>query len=255
MEADPTPGPTFTIAFVPGVTLAKWSKVWQERRRDLPLAFAPTAESDAVRVLHERTANVSFVRLPVDDTDLSLIPLYSEVPVVVLPKDHELSLLAEVAVADLADEHLLQDPDEVPEWRNVAIEVRDGTRRAVPDLRSVEDAVELVAAGVGIVIVPQSVARLYSRKDVIARPVTDVAQSRIGLAWLADETTPDIDDFVGVVRGRTAHSSRNPQEEPEKAPPKERKPQQKPKAKPFTPRQGRAPKKLGKGRNRGRGRS
>ena len=255
MDADPTPGPSFTIAFVPGVTLAKWSKVWQDRRKDLPLAFAPTAEADAVRVLHDREADVSFVRLPVDDTDLSLIPLYSEVPVVVLPKDHDLSLSEFATVADLADEHLLQDPEDLPEWRDVATEVQNGTRRPLPEMRSIEDAIELVAAGVGIVIVPQSVARLYGRKDVIARPVTDVAETRIGLAWLADETTPDIDDFVGVVRGRTARSSRAPQEEPEKAPPKERKPQQKPKAKPFTPRQGRAPKKLGKGRNRGRGRS
>jgi DNA-binding transcriptional LysR family regulator len=255
MDTDPTPGPSFTIAFVPGVTLAKWSKVWQERRRDLPLSFAPTAESDAVRVLHDHEATVSFVRLPVDDTDLSLIPLYSEVPVAVLPKDHDLSLVDSLSVADLADEHLLQDPDVVPEWRDVATEIRDGSRRTLPEMRSIEDAIELVAAGVGIVIVPQSVARLYGRKDVIARPVTDVAETRIGLAWLADETTADIDDFVGVVRGRTARSSRAPQEEPEKAPPKERKPQQKPKAKPFTPRQGRAPKKLGKGRNRGRGRS
>lgn len=255
MDAAETPGPSFTIAFVPGVTLAKWSKVWQERRRDLPLAFSPTAEADAVRVLHERTANVSFVRLPVDDTDLSVIPLYSEVPVVVLPKDHDLSQRESVSVADLATEHLLQEPDEVPEWRDVATELSDGTRRPLPEMRSIEDAIELVAAGVGIVIVPQSVARLYGRKDVVARPVTDAAETRIGLAWLADETSPDIEEFVGVVRGRTARSSRAPQEEPEKAPPKERKPQQKPKAKPFTPRQGRAPKKLGKGRNRGRGRS
>ena len=255
MDTDPTIEPSFTIAFVPGVTLAKWSKVWQERRKDLPLAFAPTAETDAVRVLHDRKADVSFVRLPVNDGDLSVIPLYSEVPVVVMPKDSDLAALESATVADLAGEHLLQDPDDVPEWRDVATEVSDGTRRDLPEMRSMEDAIELVAAGVGIVIVPQSVARLYGRKDVVTRPVTDVAETRIALAWLADETTPDIDDFVGVVRGRTARSSRAPQEEPEKAPPKERKPQQKPKAKPFTPRQGRAPKKLGKGRNRGRGKS
>ncbi|PWC04721.1 LysR family substrate-binding domain-containing protein [Mycetocola zhujimingii] len=253
MDAAETPEPSFTIAFVPGVTLAKWATVWQERRKDLPLAFAPTAEADAVSVLHERTADVSFVRMPVDDTDLSLIPLYSEIAVVVVPKDHGIAKLESVTVADITDEHLLQDPDDVPEWRDVATELSDGTRRPLPEMRSVEDAIELVAAGVGIVIVPQSVARLYGRKDVVARPVTDVAETRIGLAWLAEETTPDIEDFVGVVRGRTARSSRAPQEEPEKAPPKERKPQQKPKAKPFTPRQGRAPKKLGKGRNRGRG--
>ncbi|GHD45781.1 LysR family transcriptional regulator [Mycetocola manganoxydans] len=253
MDAEPTAERLFTVAFVPGVTLAKWSKVWAERRQDLPLGFAPTAEAEQVSMLHDGTAQVSFVRLPVDSAGLSVIPLYREIPVVVLPKEHELSLQETVTVAELAGEHLLQNPDSVPEWRDVADEIRDGTRRPLPDIRTGDDAAELVAAGVGVVIVPQSVARLHSRKDVVARPVTDAAESQIALAWLEDNTTPDVEEFIGVVRGRTARSSRAPQEEPEKAPPKERKPQQKPKAKPFTPRQGRAPKKLGKGRNRGRG--
>lgn len=255
MDAESTPERLFTIAFVPGVTLAKWAKVWTERRPDLPLGFEPTPEADQIRVLHDGTAEVSFVRLPIDNAGLSAIPLYFEVPVVVLSKDHALAEAESVTVAELAGEHLLQDPDLVPEWRDVADEIREGTRRPLPDIRTGDDAAELVAAGVGIVIVPQSVARLHSRKDVVARPVTDVAESQIALAWLEDNTTPDVEEFIGVVRGRTARSSRAPQEEPEKAPPKARKPQQKPKAKPFTPRQGRAPKKLGKGRNRGRGRS
>ena len=253
MDAESTPDRLFTVAFVPGVTLAKWSKVWAERRPDLPLGFAPTPEETQVRVLHEGAAEVSFVRLPVDNDGLSVIPLYSEIPVVMLPKEHDLAQAESVTVAQLAGEHLLQDPDSVPEWRDVADEIRDGTRRPLPDIRTGDDAAELVAAAVGIMIVPQSVARLHSRKDVVALPVSDVAESRIALAWLEENTTADVEEFIGVVRGRTARSSRAPQEEPEKAPPKERKPQQKPKAKPFTPRQGRAPKKLGKGRNRGRG--
>jgi hypothetical protein len=81
MDAESTPDRLFTVAFVPGVTLAKWSKVWAERRPDLPLGFAPTQEEDQVRVLHAGTAEVSFVRLPIDDDGLSVIPLYRETPV------------------------------------------------------------------------------------------------------------------------------------------------------------------------------
>jgi DNA-binding transcriptional LysR family regulator len=253
MDAESTPEHLFTVAFVPGVTLAKWSKVWAERRQDLPMGFVPTPESEQVQVLHDGTAEVSFVRLPVDTSELSVIPLYREIPVVVLPKDHALADAEAVTVADLAGEHLLQDPDSVPEWRDVADEIRDGTRRPLPSIRDGDEASELVAAGVGIVIVPQSVARLHSRKDVVAVPVADASESQIALAWLEENTTPDVEEFIGVVRGRTARSSRAPQEEPEKAPPKERKPKPKEKAKPFTPRPHRAPKKLGKGRNRGRG--
>jgi hypothetical protein len=65
-----------------------------------------------------------------------------------------------------------------------------------------------VASGSGIVVVPMSVARLHHRKDVVHRPVTGVAASRVGLAWRADDEDPRIEDFIGIVRGRTERSTR-----------------------------------------------
>jgi hypothetical protein len=111
-------------------------------------------------------------------------------------------------VADLAEDHLLQNPDEVPEWRDIADEIRTGTRRELPPMRDLDDTMELVAAGVGFVILPHSLARLHSRKDVVSRPVEDVAETQVSLAWIAAETTDLIEEFVGIVRGRTAASSR-----------------------------------------------
>jgi hypothetical protein len=58
------------------------------------------------------------------------------------------------------------------------------------------------------VIVPMSVARLHHRKDLTYRPVTDVAESQIGLAWLSGTSDPRIETFIGIVRGRTERSSR-----------------------------------------------
>ena len=86
-------------------------------------------------------------------------------------------------MADLADEHLLQDPDTVPAWRDVATEVRDGTRYPVPAM-TLRQAVESVAADAGIVVVPMSLARLHHRKDVVAVPVTGVPTTKVGLTWL-----------------------------------------------------------------------
>jgi hypothetical protein len=57
-------------------------------------------------------------------------------------------------------------------------------------------------------IVPMSLARLHQRKDVAFRPVTGVEQSPVGLAWLRERDDPDIQAFIGIVRGRTARSSR-----------------------------------------------
>jgi DNA-binding transcriptional LysR family regulator len=178
---------TFTIGFVPGVTLTKWSRLWEERRADAPLGFAPTTEATQTEVLLDGSAQVAFVRLPVDTAHtekLSVIRLYSEVVVAVLAEDHPLAEQDSVVLADL-DGMVLHD--------------KQGDLRA---------AVELVAAGVGALVVPHALARQYSRKGVVSRDVTDAEETWIGVAWLAENETDDIEEFVGIVRGRSANSSR-----------------------------------------------
>ena len=70
------------------------------------------------------------------------------------------------------------------------------------------EAMETVAAGTGIAILPMSVARLYHRKDVVHRPVTDLDPTTVALAWLVERDDERAQRFVGVVKGRTARSSR-----------------------------------------------
>ncbi|MGC4942703.1 LysR family transcriptional regulator [Kribbella sp. DT2] len=59
-----------------------------------------------------------------------------------------------IRIADLAEEHLLQDPDAVPEWRDRAVELREDRPRAAPHFRSIEEKLEHVAAGHGVSIIP-----------------------------------------------------------------------------------------------------
>ncbi|HEX6247133.1 MAG TPA: LysR family substrate-binding domain-containing protein [Nocardioidaceae bacterium] len=195
MSSDAGPAQPLRVAFVPGVTPDKWARRWAERRPRSQLELFPVAESDQTTVLYDGRADMSFVRLPVDDERLHVIPLYSEVPVVVAPKGHFVEAADEVTLADLADERV----------------------HAVPPL-TVKEAVETVAAGVGIIVVPMSVARLHHRKDVVHRPVTDAPETRIGLAWRRNLQDERIETFIGVVRGRSVNSSRGTV-----APPKARK--------------------------------
>lgn len=199
---------SFSIAFVAGVTPTKWTRIWNDRRPDVALTVFRTEPAEQIAVLHDGRAEVSLVRRPIDETNLSVINLYNEIPVVVASKNHAIEQADTVLLTDLAGEHLLQNPDDVPEWRDLADEVRDGTRRDLPPMRDLDEVMEQVAAGVGIIIVPHSLARLYGRKDVVSRPVTGVADTQIALAWITRETTDDIEEFIGIVRGRGVASSR-----------------------------------------------
>src|ERR1700684_289086 len=86
--------------------------------------------------------------------------------VAVFPSGHRLAGKDTISIADLADEHLLQDPGAVPEWHDIAAEMRTRARRSAPVFRTVEEKLEHVAAGHGIVLLPLSTAVFYTRPGV-----------------------------------------------------------------------------------------
>ncbi|WP_184351544.1 LysR substrate-binding domain-containing protein [Streptomyces olivoverticillatus] len=194
--------PSFRLAYVPGVTPTKWVRIWNERLPDVPLTLVPVPPAEAGEVLRDGGADAGIVRLPVDRTVLSAIPLYTETTVVVIPKDHLVAAADEVATEDLADEIVLHPLDDVLGWEQLP------GRPAIERPATTADAIELVAAGVGVLVVPQSLARLHHRKDLTYRTVTDAPQSSVVLSWPEEETTDLVEDFIGIVRGRTVNSSR-----------------------------------------------
>ena len=140
---------------------------WRERQRE-PIELVPVTEEVQEHGVRTGALDMALVRLPVDRDGLHLVPLYDELPVAVMNVDTELTLLDEVTTEDLADEH--QD------WTGL----------------TVREAVETVAAGTGVLVVPMSVARLHHRKDVTYRIVTDLPTTQVGLAWLVDNDDPRV---------------------------------------------------------------
>lgn len=194
---------SFRLAYVPGVTPTKWVRVWRERLPDTSLDLVQATAAEAPGLLAGGGADAGLVRLPVDRSVLSAIPLYTETTVVVIPKDHVATAAEEVSLAELSDEIVLHPLDDLLDW-----EALPG-RPAVERPATTADAIELVAAGVGVLLVPQSLARLHHRKDLTYRPVPEAPESRVALSWPEAETTPDlVEEFIGIVRGRTVNSTR-----------------------------------------------
>ncbi|WP_082600323.1 LysR family substrate-binding domain-containing protein [Agromyces sp. Root81] len=181
---------TLRLRYVAGVSPSKWLRVWNDLRPDLTLEATVVDEAEQLDALLAGEADIAFVRLPVETEGMHAVALWEELAVVVLPKEH---LLAEAETLTLAD---LEDETRAPAQPDVAM------------------TIELVAAGTGYAIVPHSVARLHRRKDVVAIPVTDAPPSRISLLWPRDRDDADIQQFVAVVRGRGAKSSRGSADDP-----------------------------------------
>ncbi len=183
----------------------KWERGWKElqrHRRTLPLDLVQAEVEDQTERLHDGVLDLCLARGERDrefDRDTyHVITLYREQPVVVVGVEHPAAAYDEIDVAELADEH--------------------DVLAANPGL-AVRYAVETVAAGTGYVVLPMSLARLHNRKDVHWLPVHGVEDYPVSLVWLkqppagltpaaADAREEAIQMFIGVVRGRTANSSR-----------------------------------------------
>jgi DNA-binding transcriptional LysR family regulator len=173
------------------VTPTKWVRIWNERLPEVPLTLIQVPAAEAADMVRDRGADAVLLRLPIDQTGLHAIPLYTETTVVVVPKDHRVTAAEEVSAEDLADDVVLHPLDDTLDWEQLP------GRPAIARPATTADAIELVAAGVGLLVVPQSLARLHHRRDLTYRPVSD-----------APETTDLIEQFIGIVRGRTVNSTR-----------------------------------------------
>jgi len=189
---------TFSIAFVTGATPDKWARTWRDRERER-LEVVPVTETEQLDGLRSGAHSMALVRLPIERDGLHCIPLYEEQQVVVVGKEHYLSLATEASLDELAEEQ-------------VVLPHASGWTPDVPQLEwspmSEKEAIEVAASGGGVVIVPASIARLFHRKDVVAVPVPELEPTKVGIAWRIDDEDPRVQTFIGIVRGRTARSSR-----------------------------------------------
>ncbi|WP_415856933.1 LysR family transcriptional regulator substrate-binding protein [Sinomonas sp. G460-2] len=183
MSSEHVPPSGLRVAFVAGVSPGKWFHRWEERFPDVPLSSEMVDDAEQLAVIRDGRADVAFVRLPVDRDGLHVIPLYDELPVVVAPKGHEIQAFDEVPLAEIEDELFEYDGGH-------------------------SERLDLVEGGAGLAILPMSVVRHFNRKELRYRPVTGVPEYAVGIAWLRENESDEIQEFVGVVRGRSASSSR-----------------------------------------------
>ncbi len=214
---------SFRLGYVPGATPGKWARTWRDRLPDVRLELVLLEADDAAAALADRRVDAAIARLPVDPDVLHAIPLYTEVPVVVVSRDHLLAATTDeetVSGEDLADDVVWLAADDVlypelgdaPGRRPEAYD--DGAGGVVEPERpaTAGAAIALVAAGAGVTVVPMSLARLHHRKDVTHRVLDDGPAAPVGLAWLVEGLPGGVqelvEEMIGIVRGRTVNSSR-----------------------------------------------
>jgi len=133
---------------------------------------------EQAEALREGRVDVAYIRRPSDTRGLRIIPVGSEQKVVCMPATHALASRRRLTQADLAEETIL-----------------DAKERRT---KTVEEKLELVAAGRGLATLPRSVARYYSRPDVVHRTVVDGGALELCLGVAEDRHQNHVQDFLTI---------------------------------------------------------
>jgi DNA-binding transcriptional LysR family regulator len=181
--------------------------MFRRRFPDVDLTLQNLRSVQQREALIDRRIDVGFLRPEVADPRLGYEAISREPIVVALPGNHPLARRARVDVSGLSAElFVVVAPDDASVFHDQVVGL---CRRAgfvprvagrVPDVQA---AIALVAAGLGISLVPAAV-QAFKRKAVVYRPLRPHTFSmEMGLAWRRDDDSALVQQFRRVA-GETA---------------------------------------------------
>lgn len=199
-----------SIGFVPSASntaLPVLLRAFSESHPDAVLDLREQAPDELVRGLREHALDVAFLYMPFEDPLLEHSVVSREAFVAALPGNHALARHRRLDVAALRDEpFILPARHSMP---GLHAHVLDICREAgfapyvvQDDVWLVQTIVGLVAAGVGVALVPAGTKALQ-RRGVAYRPLCGRSLHEVELAavWRGDERSAVVRAFVTDVAG------------------------------------------------------
>jgi DNA-binding transcriptional LysR family regulator len=190
--------------------LPAFLKVFRDRFPGVEIELHEMKTSELIQGLRQRRVHVGLLRLPVRDDLLSFEPILEERLVVALPEHHPLAENPHITFRDLAEEAFLLPPRQLaPGFYD---QVAGLCRRAGFSLRvgaeasQLQTILNLVAAGMGVTLVAESVTQMGGRGVVFKSLPEPAPTIEIAVAWRRDEQSEVLHAFLQVVR-ETAHQS------------------------------------------------
>jgi len=195
------------VGFVASATYALLPALYRrfhERHPDVALTLAEMSTAEQVEALRAGRIQLGLARPPVGDETLAVEPLVDEPLVVALPTRHRLAPRRALALRTLASEPFVLFPSQPrPGWIDV---VQDACRAAgflpsvAQEVLELSTAVTLVAAGIGVTLVPAS-AQALRLAGVVYRPLRSPAPTTRLLALRrSDDRSAVVERFLEVAR-------------------------------------------------------
>jgi DNA-binding transcriptional LysR family regulator len=185
-------------------TVPEAIRAFRQHRPRVDLVLHPLTSGEQVEQLLDGNLDLGLIRDPGDVPGLNLELLSTEDLVAVLPETHRLAAAEEVRPKDLEGEPMILFPYHLmPGFVARVFRLFDSLPTpplVVQQAIHQETVLGLVAAGLGISVLPESVQRFQmpgvTTRRFVGRPQTELHVARAGGG------SPAVDDFVLCLRGR-----------------------------------------------------
>jgi len=194
------------LGFVPAADLEllpRALRLCSARHPHFELELHPMTRCQQVDALRSGRIQVGVVFLPFDGGGLTIEPLSREPLVAVLPAGHRLARRERVRMLDLQDDPMISFPRARRDGDHMTL---SACRRAgfEPRMSYATDRIEtnlaLVAAGLGVSLMPASIKNLR-RSGVVYRPLVPPApQVEMAVAYPREAPSPAVATFLHVLR-------------------------------------------------------
>ncbi|MEP0955891.1 LysR family transcriptional regulator [Microcoleus sp. FACHB-1515] len=194
------------IGFVSSASYSILPKILSGFRHQLPtveLALHELTTDQQLRWLRDGRIDVGFVRPPIDDDSLGISTILQEPLVVALPQAHPFATAESVSLRSLSSESFILFPRQLaPGLYDQIIALcqqMEFSPKVVQEAIQMQTIVSLVAAEIGIAIVPISLQNLQRTGVVYRRLQEPTPKAAIAVVWKQHESSPIVDRFLEAV--------------------------------------------------------
>ncbi len=167
--------------------LARVLAVIRERHPDVQLCLDELKTSALVEALTAAQLDVGLMTMPVTEDDLEHTVVFEDPFLLAMTPRHRLARQSTVATDDLAGETvLLLEEGHCLRCQVLKVCRSVGAREVSKGATSLATICQMVAAGIGVTLLPTSAAPIEARRGsgIVVRPFSDVTASRqLALAW------------------------------------------------------------------------
>ncbi|WP_067721518.1 LysR family transcriptional regulator [Nocardia yamanashiensis] len=169
------------------------------------LQIRSTEFGDQFGPLYRDEADIVIAWLPVEEPGLTVGPVISAEPmVVVMPDNHDLAGEKHLSLEVFGDYGVFKPSSPLPDYWEDAVSPfftpKGRPIERVTPISTLEDILTTVSTSTALTTGMSHIARYYSRPGITYVPITDSHLVRWGLVWRSDAENEQIHAFASIVR-------------------------------------------------------